>query len=72
MIFSIFISHCLAQSSSKRLSPAAYGDKYKDPQPDNIQKMKDLRTFSLCKYMSLPNPSFQGSGNTADEKAERL
>jgi hypothetical protein len=32
---------CLAQTSPEKLPPAADGNKYRDPQPDIIQTVKD-------------------------------
>lgn len=38
----MLIDQCLAQSSSEKLPPAAYGNKYRDPEPDHVQKVRDL------------------------------
>ena len=35
---------CLAQPSSERLPPAADGSRYRDPQLDNVQRVRDLGT----------------------------
>ncbi|KAL6040343.1 hypothetical protein STEG23_017243 [Scotinomys teguina] len=36
----------LAQPSSEKLPPVADGDKYRNRQPDNVQKVRDLGTLS--------------------------
>jgi hypothetical protein len=40
----LYSDQYLAQSLSKQLPPTA--KKYRDPQSNNMQKMKDLATFS--------------------------
>ena len=40
------IEQCLAQPSSEKLPPAAGGNKYRDPQSDMMQRVKDLGTLS--------------------------
>ena len=42
----MLIDQCLAQPSSVTLPPAADGNKYRDPQPDNMQRVRDLGTLS--------------------------
>lgn len=39
------IDNCLAQVSSKKLLPAVEVNEYRDPQPDNVQKVRDLITY---------------------------
>ena len=38
---------CLAQSSSDTLPPAVDKNKYREPQPDKMQRLRDLGTLSL-------------------------
>lgn len=51
-------------SAIKKLPPTANGNKHRDPQPDNIQKMR--------KGISPPNPSPQGLKNPAEEEMGRV
>ena len=54
----VFIDRCLAQLSTEELPPAAEGNKYRDPQPDTRQRVRDLGTKSpkLCvSIKSLPS-----------------
>lgn len=53
------MDHCLVHPSSETLPPEANGSKYRDTQPDNMQKMKDLATLSPkwdipIKYYPIP------------------
>ena len=48
----MLIDQCLAQPSSVTLPPAADGNKYRDPQPDSMQRVRDL-AHSALKGMSL-------------------
>jgi hypothetical protein len=41
-----YTPQCLAQPSSEKLPPAADRDRYRDPQPYNMQKVRDLETLS--------------------------
>lgn len=55
----ILIDQCLAQSSSVNILPVVSENKYRNAQPDNVQK---VRTLSLNR--TSPSNSFpQGSGN---------
>ena len=40
-----FLDQCLRQLSAEELPPAGDGSKYRDPQPDIMQRMRDLRTL---------------------------
>ena len=42
----ILIDQCLVQLSLEKLPPAADGSKYRDPQPDIIQILRDFATLS--------------------------
>ena len=70
-ISSILTDQCLAQASSQNLLPATDRNKYRDPQPDTTQRVRDLGTLSP-KWMSLPNASPQSSGNRREDEAERV
>lgn len=67
--YSIFLDQCLAKLSSEKLSPTADGNKFGDPQPDDIQRMRDL---GMLRPNSPSNPSSPGSGNPAEEEKEKL
>ena len=55
-------------SSVTREAPAADGRKYRDPQPDYVQKERDLGTQTALNGMSPSNPSPQSSGNPVEEE----
>ncbi|KAL6056503.1 hypothetical protein STEG23_023116 [Scotinomys teguina] len=58
---------CLAQPSSEKLPPAANGNRYRDPQPDNVQNEQPWNTHLI--EMSPSNPSPQGTlGEKREEK----
>lgn len=59
-----------AQQSSKKVPSTAHWNKNRDPQPENMQRMRDRGTLSL-KQMYLSNPSTQASGDSVEEGAER-
>ena len=59
------------QPSPEKLPHSADGNKYRDPQPDIIQRVRDLGTFSPNK-MSPSNSSCQGSVNSIEEETERV
>lgn len=40
------IDHCLTQPSSEMLPPAVEGNKYRDPQLDSVQSIKNLGKLS--------------------------
>lgn len=43
----ILLHLCLSWPSSETFPPALYGNKYRDPQLDNMQKVKDFRSLSF-------------------------
>jgi hypothetical protein len=47
---------CLSQPSSEKLSPAVDGNKYRDPQRDGMQRVRDLGILSL-KWDAPSNPT---------------
>lgn len=49
----LLISQCITQPTSEKLFPAEDVDKYRDSQLDNVQKVRDLRTFSLKQEVSI-------------------
>ena len=49
----------LAQPSSEKLPPAADGNKYRDPQPDIMQRVRDLGTLRPKRNVTI---SFLASG----------
>lgn len=55
----------------RKFPHAADGDKYRDPQPDIIQRARDLETFSSKWDISIKS-LFSGSGNPAEEEAKRM
>jgi hypothetical protein len=61
----------LAQSPSGKLPPPVDRKNYRDPQPDIVQRVRDLETLTLNR-MSPPNLFPQESGNLAEEEAERV
>ena len=66
----ILIDPCLAQPSSEQPLPAAYENKYVEPQPGNMQSMRD---FGIPSPRTSPsNPSLQGPGNSVKEETERV
>lgn len=44
---------CLAQPPSEKLPPVADGKKYRDPQPDHMQRVRDLGTLSSKRDVSI-------------------
>jgi hypothetical protein len=42
----ILIDECLGQPSSEKLPPAVDGNKHRDPQLDNVQRLRDLEALS--------------------------
>lgn len=57
----LLIDHCLAHPLSEKFPPAENGSKYKDPQIDSVQRMKDLGTL-VPNRRPPSNPSIQVSG----------
>ena len=49
----ILIDQFPVQPSSKKPLPAARGNKYRDPQPDIMQRMGDLGAHSLKRNVSI-------------------
>lgn len=66
----LLIDQCLTQASLENdgecLSPAADGNKHRDPQSDNMQRETDLSG------MVPSNSSPQGLGEPEKEEAERV
>ena len=56
---------------SEKLSPAANWNKYRDPQPDIKQIVRDLKTLSPDGMLP-SNPSSQGSENAVEEEAKGM
>jgi hypothetical protein len=54
-----------------RESYEAKGNKYRDPQPDTLQKYETLKHSTLNRIF-LSNSSPRGLGKPAEEKAERV
>lgn len=61
---------CFAQSSSDKLPPAADTNKYRDPPPDNTQRLTDIGMF-ITKGMTPSNTSPQDSGCATEEYMEQ-
>lgn len=49
----LYSDQSLVQPSSEKLPPATDGNKYRDPQPDYMQRVKDLRTLSPKQNVSI-------------------
>jgi hypothetical protein len=48
-----FIDHSLhTQKASEKLLPAKDKNNYRDPEPDIIQRLKDLRIFCMKQHIS--------------------
>lgn len=60
------IRQCLPKTSSKMFPPAEDGNKYRDPYPDNMQRVRDLNGRSPT------NLSTQDPGNPVEEEEERV
>jgi hypothetical protein len=61
------VDQCLAQSSSEKLPSAADGNNYRDPQPDNVQRVRDLGTLSLKQDVFIT--SFSGLRKRKESKS---
>ena len=59
MTFCRLIDPCLVQPPSEKLLPEADGNKYRDPQPDDVQKVRETSNHSLpkigCRHQNLPS-----------------
>lgn len=64
------LSSALAQSQSDRLPSAAAENKYRGPQPDNMQR--DLRRLSPVRDVSIKALPPPGSESLVEEEAERV
>jgi hypothetical protein len=42
----MLIDQCLNHPSSEKLPPASDGSKFRDPELDNVQRLRDLGAFS--------------------------
>jgi hypothetical protein len=56
-ILLIFIDQCLAQPSLEKLPPTANGNKYRDLQLDDIQRVKDLGASRSKRNVSIKSLS---------------
>lgn len=62
-----------AQPSSEKCPPAADGNKYRDPQPDNVQRVRDPGILSSkwnVSIRSLPSGLRRGGGNPVSSRGD--
>jgi hypothetical protein len=72
MIRNALIVQCLALPSLEKLPPAADGNKCRDPQTDNVQRVRDLGTFRLKRDVSTIIPPFRAQGTLLKMRWEDL
>ena len=68
----ILIDQCFALPSSETFPPVSDEKKYRDLQPDIIQRVRETLDHSALNRMSLSTSSLEGSGNRLKEEAERV
>ena len=69
----ILIDQCLVRPLSKKLPPSADRNKYRDPQTDSTQRVRNLRTGSPKKDVSIKSlPRAQESLRSGHRKSKKV